>query len=46
MRDAEVPRNRVRLLLENKKQNTFASKNNLKFMKVPWIHKEKGSRVH
>ena len=30
MCDAEVARSRTRLLLENKKQNTFASKNNLK----------------
>ena len=38
MRDAEVSRSKIRLLLENKKQNTFASENNLESTRVPWIH--------
>ena len=42
MRDAEKLRSRTRLSLENKKQNTFISENNLESMRVPWIHKEKG----
>ena len=46
MWDAEASRNKTRLLLENKKQNTFASENNLESTKVPWIHKEKGSGIH
>ena len=29
MRDAETSRSKTRLLLENKKQNTFVSENNL-----------------
>ena len=39
MQDVEVLRSRARLPLENKKQNMFAFENNLKFMRVPWIHK-------
>ena len=35
MCDAEVARSRTLLLLENKKQNTFASENNLESMRVP-----------
>ena len=35
MWDAEASRNKTRLLLENKKQNTFASENNLESTKVP-----------
>ena len=46
MRDAEVSKNRTRLPLDNKKQNTFASENNLESIKVPWIHKEKGFGIH
>ena len=50
--DAEALRSSICLLLENKKQNMFASKNNLESMKFPWIHKspwihkEKGSGIH
>ena len=46
MRDAEALRSRTRLLLKNKKQNTFNSENNLKSTRVPWIHKEKMSKIH
>ena len=42
MRDVEALRSKTCLLLENKKQNTFISENNLESMRVPWIHKEKG----
>jgi len=35
MRDVEASRNRTHLLLENKKQNTFASENNLKSTRFP-----------
>ena len=35
MRDAEVSKNRTRLPLDNKKQNTFVSENNLESIKVP-----------
>ena len=35
MRDAKVSRNRTRLFLENKKQNTFGFGNNLEFTMVP-----------
>ena len=35
MRGAEASRNRTRLSLENKKQNTFTSKNNLESTRVP-----------
>ena len=34
MRDAEVSRSITHTLLENKKQNTFVSKNNLESMRV------------
>ena len=43
--DAEALRSRTRLLLENKKQNTFTFENNLEYTRVPWIHK-KESRIH
>ena len=33
-----MSRRRTRLLLENKKQNMFASENNLKFMRIPQIY--------
>ena len=52
MQNAEASKSRTRLLLENKKQNMFASENNLKSMKIPWIHKgpwihkEKGFGIH
>ena len=52
MQNAEASKSRTRLVLENKKQNMFASKNNLKSMKIPWIHKgpwihkEKGFGIH
>jgi len=39
MQDVEVARNKTYLLLENKKQNTFVSENNLKSTWFPWIHK-------
>ena len=35
MWDAEASRSRICLLLENKKQNTFASENNLESIRVP-----------
>ena len=35
MCDAEVTRSKTRLLLENKKQNTFVSENNLESTRVP-----------
>ena len=46
MWEAEALRNRMCLPLENTKQNTFASKNNLDSMRAPRIHKEKGSEIH
>ena len=46
MQDEEASRSRTCILLENEKQNIVASENNLKSMRVPWIHKEKGSRIH
>ena len=42
MRGAEASKSKTRPLLENKKQNTFDSENNLKSTRVPWIYKEKG----
>ena len=36
MQDAEASRGKTRLLLENKKQNTFVSKNNIEFTRVSW----------
>ena len=44
MQDAEVIRNRTHLLLENKKQNTFASENNLKSMRVEGCSNPQGER--
>ena len=38
MRDAKATRSRTCLLLENKKQNTFAFENNLESTKVPRIY--------
>ena len=35
MQDVEVSRSKTRLLLEDKKQNTFVSENNLKSTMVP-----------
>ena len=52
MQGAEASRSRTCLLLKNNKQNMFTSENNLKFIKVlwihngPWIYKEKGSRIY
>ena len=40
--DAEASRNRTHLLLENKKQNTFASENNLEFTRVLESTRKKG----
>ena len=51
MWEAEASKNRTHLLLENKKQNTFTSENNLEFTRVPrihegpLIHKENGSGI-
>ena len=42
MRDVEASRNRTHLLLENKKQNTFASENNLEFTRVLESTRKKG----
>jgi len=41
MWDGEASKNKIHLLLENKKQNTFAFENNIELARVPWIHKEK-----
>jgi len=41
MWNAEASRSRKCLFLENKKQNTFASKNNHESMRVSCIHNEK-----
>ena len=46
MQDEEASRSRTCILLENEKQNIVASENNLKSMRVAWIHKEKGSGIH
>ena len=46
MRNVEPFRSRTRLSLENKKQNTFVSKNNLEFTRVIRVHNEKGSGIH
>ena len=46
MQDEEASRSRTCILPENEKQNIVASENNLKSMRVPWIHKEKGSGIH
>ena len=46
MRDAEASRSRTHLLLENKKQNTFASENNLKSTRVLESTKIKDSGIH
>ena len=41
MRDAEVSRSRTCLLLENRKQNTFAFKNNLESMRIKGLESTK-----
>ena len=46
MRDVKVLRSRTRLLLENKKQNTFVSENNLWIYEDSLNHKEKMSGIH
>ena len=39
MRDTEALKNKTRLYLENKKQNTFSSENNLESTRVPLKYK-------
>ena len=46
MQDAKASKSKTYLFLENKKQNTFAFENSLKFTRVFWIHKEKVSGIH
>ena len=46
MRNVEPFRSKTRLSLENKKQNTFVSENNLEFTRVIRVHSEKGSGIH
>ena len=49
MRDVEATRSKKCLLLNNKKQNTFSSENNLESTRIPQIHKDssnpQGERV-
>ena len=42
MQKQQATRSKTHLLLENKKQNMFASENNLESTRIPQIHKEKG----
>ena len=46
MWDAETSKSKTHLLLENKKQNTFASENNLKSTRVLESTKIKDSGIH
>ena len=46
MWDAETSKSKTHILLENKKQNTFASENNLKSTRVLESTKKKDSGIH
>ena len=46
MQVVEVSRSRTRLLLENKKQNRLATKNNLESIRVLEFTRRRGSGIH